>query len=109
MSTQTFPSLTGLGWSVKRTPLWKSRVQEAISGKATYLADWSFPKWQWEITFEFLRHAGTNQQVTNFQGQTYNEFQSLAGFFDSRQGKFDSSLYQDPDDNSSGADQAIGI
>ncbi len=99
MSTQIFPSLPGLGWSVKRTPQWKTRVQESISGKETRIADWSFPRWQWELTFEFLRQAGANQQAQSFAGQTYSEFQLLAGFFNARQGMFDSFLYQDADDN----------
>ncbi|HLH50092.1 MAG TPA: DUF2460 domain-containing protein [Roseiarcus sp.] len=108
MSTQVFPTLAGLGWSVKRTPLWKTRKQESISGKRTTLADWSFPRWQWELTFDFLRQAGANQQVTSFAGSTYSEFASLAGFFNARQGGFDSFLYTDPDDNTSPTDQPIG-
>ncbi len=88
MSNAIFPTLVGLGWSVKRVPMWKTRVQEAISGKETRIADWSFPRWKWELAYDFLRgDAG------------HAEFQSLAGFFNQRQGVFDSFLYQDADDN----------
>ena len=83
MSTQLFPTLAGLGWSVKRRPVWSTRKQEAISGKRTHLADWSFPRWSWELTFEFLRQAGANQQAASFAGGTYGEFAALAGFFNS--------------------------
>ncbi len=87
MSNAIFPALVGLGWSVKRVPMWKTRVQEAISGKETRIADWSFPRWKWELAYDFLRgDAG------------HAEFQSLAGFFNQRQGMFDSFLYQDADD-----------
>ena len=88
MSNTIFPALAGLGWTVKRTPLWKTRVQESISGKEVRIADWSFPRWQWQLAYEFLRGDASHA-----------EFQSLAGFFNQRQGMFDSFLYQDADDN----------
>jgi len=70
MSSQVHPTLAGLGWSVKRTPIWMTRKQESISGKRTFSADWSYPRWRWEITYNVLRQAGTGQQVTSFQGST---------------------------------------
>ena len=99
MSTAVLALPPGLGWSVKRTSLWKTRKQEAISGKRTTLADWSFPRWQWEVTIDFMRQAGAHQQAASFAGATYAEFAGVAGFFNQRQGAFDSFLYQDPDDN----------
>lgn len=92
MSSQIFPALSGLGWSVKRTPQWKTRVQQAISGKETRVADWSYPRWQWSLTYDFLRQGTVN-------GVTAAEFAQLAGFFNGRQGSFDSFLYTDADDN----------
>lgn len=97
MSNAVFPPLPGLGWSVKRTPLWKTRVQEAVSGKETRIADWSFPRWQWDLTYDFLRGDATHA-----------EFQSLAGFLNQRQGMFDSFLYQDADDDAV-VGQQLGI
>ncbi len=99
MSTQVFPSLPGLGWNVQRTEMWKTRAQEAISGAETRIADWSYPRHLWELTFEFLRQAGMNMQAATFAGTTYAEFSTLLGFFDLRSGAFDSFLYTDPDDN----------
>jgi uncharacterized protein (TIGR02217 family) len=96
MSNAIFPALPGLGWNVKRTEVWKTRVQEAISGKEVRIADWSFPRHQWELTFDFLRSA-----------PSFTEWQSLIGFFDLRQGAFDSFLYADADDNAI-TDQPIG-
>lgn len=107
MSTQVFPALAGLGWDVKRSQIWKTRAQEAIGGKETRLADWSYPRWEWELTFDFLRQAGANMQAATFAGSTYAEFATLAGFFNLRQGQFDSFLYTEPDDNTVAA-QAIG-
>jgi uncharacterized protein (TIGR02217 family) len=96
MSNAIFPALPGLGWNIKRTEIWKTRVQEAISGKEVRIADWSFPRHQWELTFDFLRSA-----------PSFAEWQSLIGFFDLRQGAFDSFLYGDADDNAV-TDQPIG-
>ena len=97
MSTAIFPALVGLGWSVKRSPMWKTRVQEAISGKETRIADWSFPRWRWELAYDFLRGD-----------VSHAEFQALAGFFNQRQGMFDNFLYQDADDFSA-TGQLIGV
>lgn len=97
MSNAVFPALAGLGWTVKRSPLWKTRVQESISGKEVRIADWSFPRWQWQLSYDFLRGDPINA-----------EFQALAGFFNQRLGMFDSFLYQDADDNSVTAQQ-VGV
>jgi len=97
MSNAIFPSLPGLGWSVKRTEIWKTRIQEAVSGKEVRIADWSFPRHKWELTFDFLRSA-----------PSYAEWQSLLSFFDLRQGLFDSWLYTDADDNGV-PDQPLGF
>ncbi|HEV8015213.1 MAG TPA: DUF2460 domain-containing protein [Stellaceae bacterium] len=92
MSTSVFPTLVGLGWSATRREIWKTRSQEAISGKETRIADWSYPRHQWTLGFDFLRQGALS-------GTAYSEFAQLAGFFDLRQGMFDSFLYADPDDN----------
>ena len=96
MTEPVFPTFAGLGWSVKRSPVWKTRAQQAISGKETRLADWSYPAWHWELTFDFLRATPTAA-----------EFQSLAGFFNQCQGAFGTFLYADADDNAV-TGQAIG-
>ena len=100
MSTSVFPSLAGLGWSVTRSEIWKTRTQEAISGKETRIADWSYPRHQWSLSFDFLRQG-------NLSGAAYAEFASLAGFFNLRQGGYDTFLYADADDNAV-TGQAIG-
>jgi uncharacterized protein (TIGR02217 family) len=99
MSTSVFPTLAGLGWSITRREIWKTRQQEAISGKETRIADWSYPRHQWSLGFDFLRQGALS-------GSTYAEFAQLAGFFNLRQGSYDSFLYADADDNAV-AGQAI--
>jgi uncharacterized protein (TIGR02217 family) len=92
MSTSIFPTLAGLGWSVTRREIWKTRSQEAISGKETRIADWSYPRHQWSLSYDFLRQGALS-------GSAYAEFAQLAGFFNLRQGMYDSFLYADADDN----------
>jgi uncharacterized protein (TIGR02217 family) len=92
MSVAVFPSLAGLGWSMTRSEIWKTRIQAAISGKETRIADWSYPRHQWALSFDFLRQG-------SFSAGVYSEFAALAGFFNLRQGGFDSFLYADPDDS----------
>lgn len=89
MSTQILPSLAGLGIEVTRAPLWDTRVQEAASGKETRVALWSYPRWRWDLSYNVLRSDAVNA-----------ELQQLAGFFNARQGMYDSFLYEDADDNS---------
>jgi uncharacterized protein (TIGR02217 family) len=96
MSTQVFPTLTGLGFDVVRTPRWNNTTQRAVSGKTVRVAYWSYPIWTWELKFEFLRGDTTNR-----------EFQNLASLFNTVRGSYDSFLYTDADDKSV-TNQAIG-
>lgn len=100
MSTAVLPSLAGLGFEVIRTPMFKNLVQENVSGKETRVALWSYPRWQWDLTYNVIRQGTVH-------GTAYTEFAQLAGFFNQRQGRFDTFQYQDADDNSVTA-QAIG-
>jgi len=89
MSTAAFPTLPGLAWPVRRDPMWQTRTQDAVSGKRLNIADWSYPKYKWTVSFNFLR--GDNP--------THVEWQTLMGFFNSMYGSWDSFLYTDPRDN----------
>lgn len=98
MSTQILPSLVGLGFDVVRTPLWDTTVQASISGKETRIARQVYPRWRWELSYNVLRSSAS-----------YNELQQLAGFFNARQGMYDTFLYQDADDYAvTGQQQGIG-
>lgn len=97
MSTQVFPSLSGLTFNIERTIEWNTQVQEAISGKETRIAYWSAARYTWTLAFEFLRSS-----------TSFNEFQNLFGFMSARQGRFDSFLYTDPEDFSSTGNQ-LGV
>ena len=100
MSAAVFPTLAGLGWSIKRAPQFKTRKQVSISGKETAIADMAYPRWTWELTFNILRQGARGQS-------TFSEMSDLVGFYNERQGGFDTFLYEDQDDNAVTA-QALG-
>lgn len=92
MSAAVFPVLPGLGWNLGKAPQWSTRIQKAVSGKELRAALMSYPVYKFSLTYEVLR-AET----------AYAELQSLIGFFNARQGAFDSFLYDDAADNTAAA------
>lgn len=89
MSNSVFPSLPGLGWSVLKTPKFKTISQESVSGKEVRQALMSYPLWDFTLTFSVLRGANG-----------YTEMQTLAGFFNEMLGMYDTWLFDDPSDDS---------
>lgn len=100
MSISTFPSLIGLTWKKIRTPNFETINQEAVSGAETRIALRPYPKYGWKMDFSYLG-SGQIGQISN------SDFNTLFGFFNERQGKFDSFLITEPDD-SSVTGQSIG-
>lgn len=88
MSNAIFPSLPGIEIHAIKTPEWSTSIQRTVSGKELRAANWSYPKWHFTVGFEVLR-AGAEA-----------ELQTLVGFYNQRQGSFDSFLFFDPEDNS---------
>jgi len=98
MSTQVFPTSTqipGVDITISRKVEWDTVVQTAISGKETRIARRQFPIRTFGLKFNFLRSS------TSAVGQpAVLELQTLEGFFNSRQGMYDSFQWTDPDDHS---------
>jgi hypothetical protein len=91
MSNAVLPALIGLTFPVEKTPVWSTKIQPGVSGKETRLGLWSYPIWQYSLSFDVLR------------SDSHLELQQLVGFFNARQGAFDSWLFDDPDDNTATA------
>jgi uncharacterized protein (TIGR02217 family) len=89
MSNQVFPTLPGLSWSIVKAPEWSTRIQKSVSGKELRAALMAYPIYKITLPYEFLR-AST----------AYAELQTLMGFFNARQGSFDSFLFTDTTDSS---------
>lgn len=89
MSNEVFPlTLKGLDIKIVRTPVYKTRVQEAVSGKELRASWWSTPRYKYTLTFNFLR-----------QGLNSDEADTLRGFFARHLGSWDSFLLNDPYDD----------
>lgn len=88
MSNAVFPTLPGLSWSVRRTPVWKTVSHESVSGMELRAALMTYPRWRFQLSYEFLRSGGG-----------YAELQTLVGFFNQRRGSWDSFLWLDPADS----------
>lgn len=88
MSNAVFPGyLPGLTPKVTQAPEFRTLVQEAENGAELRLALRSFPKWTFQLEYEFLR----DQAI-------YPELRTLVGFYLARLGPADSWLFQNPDD-----------
>lgn len=97
MSNVIFPELPGLKIEVDKSPRFSTKVQRAVSGKELRASFSSSPIWSFGLSYEFLR-----------SDNAHRELQTLAGFFLSRRGSWDSFLYFDPDDHEITNEQ-IGI
>ena len=93
MSNAVFPSMPGLKWGVTKTPIWSTKVQRAASGRELRAAYFSYPLGKFSLSYEVLRSGALA------------ELQAMVGFFNARQGSFDSFLYTDPEDNAVTAQQ----
>lgn len=97
MSNLVFPTLPGLAWGLTKTPTWSTRLQTAASGREDAQDLFSSPMYRFELPFNFLRsHA------------RYGEFQALYGLFQKLRGRFDTFLYEDPDDHRA-VNEQIGV
>jgi uncharacterized protein (TIGR02217 family) len=88
MSLEIFPSLAGLEYPVVWTPVaGRTLIQTSVSGKENRAALWTYPRRQYQLSFNFLRDNASD------------EFRALVAFVLARQGAYDSFLFDDPDDN----------
>lgn len=81
-------ALPGLTFSVHKKPTFKTKVSEATSGNEFRNALMQYPRWDFELTYEFLED----------QSGAASSLKTIMGFFLARQGPFDSWLFKDPDD-----------
>lgn len=97
MTLPVFPTLPGLGWSVKKTPTFSTRVATHSSGREVRVPLFTHALYQFELVFDGLDSAG------KFPGLQANSLQTLMGFYVNAQGQGGTFLYNDPDDNAATA------
>jgi uncharacterized protein (TIGR02217 family) len=89
--TNIFPStLSGLDWSVMKTPISSTRALTARSGLEYRAANWSYGKYKWQLAYTILRN----------NIETFQELQTIMSFCLQMQGMYQAFLYSDPSDNS---------
>jgi uncharacterized protein (TIGR02217 family) len=96
MSNEIYPSLPGLKWDQKKTPIFSTRIQKSVSGRELRSPFYVYPLYQYELSYDLLRDSNA-----------HNELKTLMGFYLARQGAYDSFLYNDASDNNTSS-QAIG-
>ena len=80
--------LPGLSIEVTKTPRFRTRISEAASGNEVRYAQAEYPRWDFELSYEFLEDRSLAD----------TSLKTIMGFFLARQGSFDSWLFKDPDD-----------
>ncbi|MDP5209991.1 DUF2460 domain-containing protein [Microbulbifer sp. 2205BS26-8] len=88
MSNAVFPiDLPGLSIKLRRTPIFKTRVQEAASGREFRARYQREPRYRYRLRYEFLR-----------SDPPLRELQQLVQFFEDHYGRWDSFYFDDPYD-----------
>jgi uncharacterized protein (TIGR02217 family) len=90
----TFPALPGQGWSVHKKPSWSTIVAPHVSGREVRFANYEYPLWEFEVTFD-----GLGSDSVSYPSLGAQSLQSLMGLFLQCQGQFGAFLYTDPTDN----------
>ena len=70
MTVPTFPALPGIVYPVKRFPIMSTIKNRSINGKVTTLQLLTYPLWNYELQYSFLRSA-----------DAFKEYQKLLAFF----------------------------
>ena len=87
MTIPLFPTLPGLGWVRAKRPIFSTRIATHVSGREVRSANYVYPLYEFELTFELLR------------GGAPQELETLIGFFLQCQGQAGVFRYLDPDDH----------
>jgi uncharacterized protein (TIGR02217 family) len=88
VTSQVYPTLSGLTFDVARTYVWHTEVQRALSGKRSTVGYMLFPLVHFELTYSILR-----------DDITPSDLKALVGLFNLCQGQYDTFLFTDPDFN----------
>lgn len=95
--TATFPTLPGLAFPVKKTPVFQTIEHFSVQGGSTTQSPQPYARYKFDLPFEFLRADNVLQ-----------ELQTLMGFYQVCNGKASPFHFLDPDDNTVLA-QTLGV
>lgn len=91
MGNSVYPVLPGRSWNTTMRPLFNTKVMTAVSLNEFRASFTATPIYQMKLSYDVLRDG-------NQAGQDYDEWRPLIGFFMARRGRFDSFLYDHPND-----------
>ena len=57
MSYNVFPTLQGIGWDIKKRPLWSTANDTSASGAEFRTGRWTLPHYEFDLTFAYLSQA----------------------------------------------------
>lgn len=89
MSNAVYPDLPGIDVRVRKFPMFKTMLQETVSGRETAASFMAYPLWKFSLSYNVLR-----------SDPAFADLQTLLDFFLSRRGRYDDFLFTDPDDSS---------
>jgi uncharacterized protein (TIGR02217 family) len=98
MSDAIYPVLPGATLETTWTPMFRTKVQSAASGKEYRASLMANPLYNIELKYEFLRHSALPT----------SHLRQLIGFFMARRGAYESFLFRF-DEDSSVTDQQVGV
>ena len=78
-------------WPLDKADEWSTVTQVVSSGKEVRLALWTFPRWHWVITYEYL-YDDPSDLGTN----TYTDLRTILGLHLQSQGAATAFLFDDP-------------
>ncbi len=91
VSETVLPDLPAIGFPVHRRPHWRTVIGDHLSGGENRTALWTYPLWEFEITFE-----GLSASATQFPNLGAKSYQTLLGFYLICGGQFTPFLFNDP-------------
>ena len=88
-----FPTFKGIDVAVKRSEIYSTLIQAGATGKEQRASFQSTPRYQFELTFNFLRQTGYSTNTVS------DELATLQAFFESVLGQFGTFTFTDPVDS----------
>lgn len=83
MSNNVFPSLPGLAWPEERVAIYRTQIQESVSGREIAVRRWAYARYRFKLQFDVLRDRPST-----------NDLRQIAGLFGACGGRADTFLYK---------------
>lgn len=105
MTLPTFNPGVTLAWSVIKTVNWGTRMQRSVSGREVRVSDFTYPVWNYTLTWEVLRDAWDLRSgvygvgpAFPIGGSAFYELANIINFFNSVRGAAMAFQWNDPSD-----------